>query len=159
MGTCYHNDVIGLQLLENAFVNPPLVICYDEIRQAYRDVADTGDKENPSFIQGNAPRTVLFPDSSVSGKLSYSLPVKIDSRFSGEIKATDLLVVGPNAMVDAHVTARHLKVEGKLIGNVQVIGCFEILPGGHFQGEAKVAELIIHTGAVFEGKGFILGGD
>jgi len=122
-------------------------------------VADSSNKENPSFIQANAPRTVLFPDSSISGKLSYNLPVKIDSRFSGEIKATDLLVVGPNAAIDARISARHLKVEGKLIGNVQVIGCFEILPGGHFQGEARVGELMIHPGAVFEGTGLILGGD
>ena len=122
-------------------------------------MADPANKENPSFIQSNAPRTVLFPDSSVSGKLSYSVPVKIDSRFSGEIKATELLVFGPNAIVDAHVSAKQLKVEGKLNGKVQVIGCFEILPGGHFQGEARVGELMIHPGAVFEGTGLILGGD
>lgn len=122
-------------------------------------MADTADKENPSFIQSSATRTVLFPNSSISGKLSYALPVKIDSRFSGEIKATELLVVGPNAIVDAHISARHLKVEGKLVGQVQVIGCFEIMPGGHFQGDAKVGELMIHPGAVFEGKGLIIGGD
>ena len=122
-------------------------------------MADAAGKENPSFIQSNAPRTVLFPDFSISGKLSYSVPVKIDSRFNGEIKATELLVVGPNAIIDAHISARHLKLEGKLIGNVQVIGCFEILSGGHFQGEARVGELMIHPGAVFEGTGLILGGD
>lgn len=121
-------------------------------------MANAADQENPSFIQGNAPRTVLFPDSSISGKLSYNLPVKIDSRFSGEVKATDLLVVGPNAQVDAHVSARQLQLEGKLVGNVQVIGCFEIMPGGHFQGEVRAGELRVHPGAVFEGKGRILGG-
>jgi cytoskeletal protein CcmA (bactofilin family) len=129
-----------------------------DLPEIYR-VADSASKETPSFIQGNAPRTVLFPDSSISGKLSYNLPVKIDSRFSGEIKATELLVIGRNAVVDAQISARHLKLEGKLIGNVQVIGCFEISPGGHFQGEARVGELTIHPGAVFEGTGLILGGD
>jgi cytoskeletal protein CcmA (bactofilin family) len=129
-----------------------------DLPEIYR-VTDSASKETPSFIQGNAPRTVLFPDSSISGKLSYNLPVKIDSRFSGEIKATELLVIGRNAVVDAQISARHLKLEGKLIGNVQVIGCFEILPGGHFQGEARVGELMIHPGAVFEGTGLILGGD
>jgi cytoskeletal protein CcmA (bactofilin family) len=129
-----------------------------DLPEIYR-VADSASKETPSFIQGNTPRTVLFPDSSISGKLSYNLPVKIDSRFSGEIKATELLVIGRNAVVDAQISARHLKLEGKLIGNVQVVGCFEILPGGHFQGEARVGELTIHPGAVFEGTGLILGGD
>jgi cytoskeletal protein CcmA (bactofilin family) len=110
----------------------------------------------PSFTQGT-PRTVLFPDSSISGKLSYNLPVKIDSRFNGEIKASDLLVVGANAQVEAQISARQLQIEGKLVGNVQVIGCLEILPGGRFQGEFKAGELKIHPGAVFEGKGKILG--
>lgn len=110
----------------------------------------------PSFIQGTV-RTVLFPDSAVSGRLNYNLPVKIDSRFSGEVKASDLLVVGPNAQVDARVSARHLQLQGRLVGNVQVLGCFEILPGGHFNGVVKAGELKIHPGAVFEGKGFVLG--
>jgi cytoskeletal protein CcmA (bactofilin family) len=120
-------------------------------------MAEKFDNGNRSLNQSGV-RTVLFPDSAISGKLSYNLPVKIDSRFTGEVKATDLLVVGPNAQVDAQISARHLLVEGRLAGNVQVMGCFEIMPGGEFRGEATAAELKIHPGAVFEGKGQILGG-
>jgi len=119
-------------------------------------MAEKSHNGKPSSVQG-APRTVLFPDSSVSGKLSYNLPVKIDSRFSGEIKANDLLVVGSNAQVDAHISARQLQVEGRLVGNAQVVGCFEILPGGRFQGEFKAGELKVHPGAVFEGNGKVVG--
>jgi cytoskeletal protein CcmA (bactofilin family) len=119
-------------------------------------MAEKLDNGKPPLAQG-APRTVLFPDSSISGKLSYNLPIKIDSRFTGEIKASDLLVVGANAQVDAHISARQLQVEGKLVGNVQVIGCFEIMPGGRFQGEFKVGELKVHPGAVCEGKGKVVG--
>ena len=119
-------------------------------------MAEKSHNGKPASVQG-APRTVLFPDSSVSGKLSYNLPVKIDSRFSGEIKANDLLVVGSNAQVDAHIFARQLQVEGRLVGNVQVVGCFEILPGGRFQGEFKAGELKIHPGAVLEGNGKVVG--
>jgi cytoskeletal protein CcmA (bactofilin family) len=111
-----------------------------------------------SFPTQGGVKTVLFPNSSISGKLSYNLPVKIDSRFTGELKADELLVIGANAQVDAYVSARQLQLEGKLSGNVQVIGCFEIMPGGRFQGEVKAAEIKIHPGAVFDGKGQILGG-
>jgi cytoskeletal protein CcmA (bactofilin family) len=86
----------------------------------------TGEVSTP--VQA-AVRTVLFPDSAISGKLSYDLPVKIDSKFTGEVKASDLLVVGANAHVEARVAARNLQLEGKLIGSVQVIGCFEISKG------------------------------
>jgi cytoskeletal protein CcmA (bactofilin family) len=33
----------------------------------------------------------------------------------------------------------------------------EILTGGYFQGDARVGELKVHPGAVFDGKGKILG--
>jgi cytoskeletal protein CcmA (bactofilin family) len=102
-------------------------------------------------------RTVLFPNSSISGKLSYTLPVKIDSRFTGELKSTDLLVIGSNAQVDAHVSARQIQLEGKLTGKIQVLGCFEIMPGGEFQGEVRAGAIKIHPGGVFDGKGQILG--
>ncbi len=71
-------------------------------------MAEASNKDNPSFIQGAAPRTVLFANSSISGKLSYNLPVKIDGHFTGEIKSTELLVIGSNAQVDAHMSARQV---------------------------------------------------
>jgi cytoskeletal protein CcmA (bactofilin family) len=118
---------------------------------------DPSDKDNPSFIQSATPRTVLFANSSISGKLSYNLPVKIDGNFTGEIKSTELLVIGANARVDAHISARQVRLEGKLVGSVQAMGCLEILTGGSFQGEARVGELKIHPGAVFDGQGKVLG--
>ena len=130
-------------------------LCYDLFEISWHE--ERASKDQPSFIQSNAPRTVLFPDSSISGKLRYNLPVKIDSRFIGEVKASDLLVIGSNAQVEAHVSAHQLRLEGKLVGNVQVIGCFEIMPGGRFQGEARAGELKVHPGAVFDGKAQILG--
>jgi cytoskeletal protein CcmA (bactofilin family) len=116
------------------------------------------EKENPSFMQGAAPRTVLFANSSISGKLSYNLPVKIDGNFTGEIKSTELLVIGSNAQVDAHISARQVHLEGKLVGSVQTMGCFELMPGGYFKGEARVGELRVHPGATFDGNGSVLGG-
>jgi len=124
----------------------------------YLFVAETTEKENPGLTQGTPPRTVLFANSSISGKLSYSLPVKIDGQFTGEIKSTELLVIGSSAQVDAHISARQVQLEGRLVGSVQAMGCFEVMPGGYFKGEARVAELRVHPGAVFDGNGKIIGG-
>jgi cytoskeletal protein CcmA (bactofilin family) len=119
-------------------------------------MSDTTEKDSAP-AQAGAPRTVLFANSSISGKLSYSLPVKIDGNFTGEIKTTELLVIGSNAQVDAHISARQVQLEGKLVGSVQAMGCLEVLPGGYFKGEARVAELRVHPGAVFDGTGRVLG--
>ena len=111
--------------------------------------------ENPSFLQ-ISPRTVLSPGTAISGKLSFNLPVKIDSRFKGEVKASELLVVGPNAEVEARISARHLQIEGSLVGTVHVTGWVEILPGGRFQGKIEAGKLRVHPGGVFEGEGDVM---
>ena len=110
------------------------------------------ERKDPFFLEPS-PRTVLSQGADVSGKLSFDLPVKIDSRFKGEVKASALLVVGSNAKVEAKISARHLRVEGSLVGRVRVEGWIEILPGGRLQGEIEAGKLKIHPGGVFEGKG------
>jgi cytoskeletal protein CcmA (bactofilin family) len=115
------------------------------------------ENENPSFLQ-EAPRTVLFPDSSVSGKLSFNIPVKIDSQFTGEVIATELLVLGPNAEVEARIAARDLQVEGKLDGNVCVSGWIQIMPGGRFRGKIEAGRLRVHPGGEFDGIGEVSNG-
>jgi cytoskeletal protein CcmA (bactofilin family) len=139
-----------------AFASRATMLCW-RANLEESNMADTNEKEKPSFIQGATPRTVLFANSSISGKLSYNLPVKIDGHFTGEIKSTELLVIGANAQVDAHISARQVQLEGKLVGSVQAMGCLEILTGGYFQGDARVGELKVHSGAVFDGKGSVLG--
>ena len=131
--------------------------CYSRRRFRIAAMAEKSATTDTALLVQGTVRTVLFPDSAISGRLSYDLPVKIDSKFTGEVKASDLLVVGANAHVEARVAARNLQLEGKLIGSVQVIGCFEILPGGHFKGDAQAAELRVHPGATFDGQGKITG--
>jgi cytoskeletal protein CcmA (bactofilin family) len=95
---------------------------------------------------------VLQQGAAVSGKLVFDLPVKIDGRFKGEVKAGALLVLGPNAEVTARISAGELRIEGNLTGMVRVDGWIEILPGGRFQGEIEGGKLKIHAGGSFEGK-------
>ncbi len=117
-------------------------------------MAGSPSRESLSFFHTSL-RTVLEAGSAVSGKLNYDLPVKIDGRFRGELKASDLLVLGPNADVNARITAGDLRVEGRLVGKIHVTGAIEILPGGQLHGELVAARLTVHDGAIFEGKGSI----
>lgn len=113
--------------------------------------------DNPAFLQVS-PRTVLSPGTAISGKLSFNQPVKIDSRFKGEVKASELLVVGVNAQVEAKISARHLQIEGSVVGTVHVTGWIEILPGGRLQGQIEAGRLRVYPGGVFEGKGQVTEG-
>ena len=115
-------------------------------------MATRESRQSASFLQNTSMRTVLSQGTDISGKLVFDLPVKIDSRFKGEVKASDLLVVGANAEVEARISARELQIEGSVVGKVRVSGLIEILPGGRLQGEIEAARLRVHAGGFFKGK-------
>ena len=50
-------------------------------------------------------RPSLGPDTAVSGRLSFTVPTRIDGRLRGEVRASDLLVVGEDAVVEGVVRA------------------------------------------------------
>jgi len=63
-------------------------------------------------VNGNAwqeVRVSLGPDAEVTGKLSFTVPTRIEGKLKGEVRATDLLVVGPQAIVHASVQAEKLR--------------------------------------------------
>src|SRR5207244_6784745 len=70
-------------------------------------------------VNGNAwqeVRVSLGPDAEVTGKLSFTVPTRIEGKLKGEVRATDLLVVGPQAIVHASVQAEKLIVLGEVRG-------------------------------------------
>ena len=97
-------------------------------------------------------RVSLGPDAEVTGKLSFATPTRIEGKLKGEIRASDLLVVGPQAIVQANVQADKLVVLGEIRGQVLGANRIEICAGGKLYGDVETKALVIHEGATFEGR-------
>ena len=97
-------------------------------------------------------RVSLGPDAEVTGKLSFATPTRIEGKLKGELRATDLLVVGAQAVVQANVQAEKLVVLGEVRGNVQGATRVEICNGGRLYGDIETKSLVVHEGATFEGR-------
>lgn len=96
-------------------------------------------------------RVSLGPDAEVTGKLSFATPTRIEGKLKGQIKASDMLVVGPHAQIEASVEADQLVVMGEIHGEVQATTRIEICNGGKVYGDVNTKTLVIREGAVFEG--------
>jgi len=96
-------------------------------------------------------RVSLGPDAEVSGKLSFVVPTRIEGKLKGEVRASDLLVIGPQAVVQASVRAEQLVVLGEVRGEVQGVARVEICSGGRVYGDVATKCLVIQEGATFEG--------
>src|SRR5438094_9217947 len=58
-------------------------------------------------------RVSLGPDAEVTGKLSFATPTRIEGKLKGELRASDLLIIGAQAVVQANVHAEKLIVLGR----------------------------------------------
>jgi cytoskeletal protein CcmA (bactofilin family) len=97
-------------------------------------------------------RVSLGPDAEVTGKLSFETATRIEGKLRGEIRASDLLVVGAEAVVNATVHAAKLVVLGEVRGEVLGAARVEICAGGRIFGDVQTKSLVIQDGATFEGK-------
>jgi len=96
-------------------------------------------------------RVSLGADAEVTGKLSFVSPTRIEGKLKGEVRSSDLLVVGPQAVVEASVRADTLVVLGEVRGEVLGASRVEICSGGRLFGDIETRAVVVQEGAVFEG--------
>ena len=96
-------------------------------------------------------RPSLGADTVVSGRLSFTVPTRIDGTLRGEVRASDLLVVGEDGYVEGTVRALKLVVLGEVRGDVQGAERVEIGPGGRLMGTVETHSLVVKEGGCLDG--------
>ncbi len=102
-----------------------------------------------------APLPVLRPslgtDTVVSGRLSFTVPTRIDGKLRGEVRASDLLVVGEDGFIEGVVRALKLVILGEVRGEVQGAESVEIGSGGRLMGTVETHSLVVKEGGCLDG--------
>lgn len=103
------------------------------------------------FIGFREVRTVLDGGTQVNGKLSFTAPTRIEGRLRGEVRATDLLEIGPSGVVQGSIWARTLVVAGEVRGQILGAERVEIQVGARVHGLVETRTLVIAEGGVLDG--------
>ena len=109
------------------------------------------DQDAKTVTTAQMPRPSLGSDTSISGRLSFTGPTRIDGRLRGEVRANELLVVGEDAIVEGVVRAAQLVVLGEVRGDVRGAERVEIAPGGRLMGSVEAQSLIVRAGGYLDG--------
>ncbi len=89
----------------------------------------------------------------VRGEVRGSEDLVIDGFVEGTISlAGSRLTVGPNAKVQANVSARDVIIQGTLNGNITATGRVELRSGATLIGDIQASRLSIEENAGFSGK-------
>jgi cytoskeletal protein CcmA (bactofilin family) len=94
----------------------------------------------------------IAADVAISGRISFPGNARIDGRLTGEVRAEALLVVGPTALLRADVRAHSLVLFGTIEGHVRQSDSVELKPGSRLIGGLEASRVIVHAGAIFEGR-------
>lgn len=96
--------------------------------------------------------SLLGPDSEFEGKLAFLGTVRVEGRFSGEVRSEGTLVVAAGGDVGGEIDVGRLIVAGGVArAEVTAREFVEIHPGGRLIGTVTTPSLQIEKGAVFDG--------
>lgn len=96
---------------------------------------------------GTFLRPSLGADTSVTGKLSFAAPTRIDGQLKGEVRATELLLIGAQGSVEGTVHAKALILEGAVRGDVIGTEWVEIHATGRLIGSVAAHRIEVQPGA------------
>lgn len=95
--------------------------------------------------------TVLGPDASFKGEMSFDGSMKIEGKFEGKITTKGKLGIGKGAQISGEVIVGQLNVEGSFKGNVMATERIELAASAHVLGDLRSTKLVVSEGATFVG--------
>lgn len=98
------------------------------------------------------PGTVVGANVKLQGTLRDTQDIIIYGQVEGEVISDETVTVEQDAAIKGPVSAKTVLLSGTIKGAVDAKEKLEIHPTGRLSGSVNTANLIVHSGAVFNGK-------
>ena len=95
--------------------------------------------------------TVLGPDASFKGELSFEKGMRLQGKFEGKINTPGRLYIAKEAKMGADVDAGSIIVEGDVEGNLSASDRIELKSSARYKGDLTASKLVVEEGAAFVG--------
>lgn len=97
------------------------------------------------------PSAFLGRGTRVSGKIAFEGAARIEGQVEGEVVASDSLLIGESAVLNAQISGGTIVIHGKVTGDITAAKRLEIRAPGRVYGNVTTPSLVIEEGVVFEG--------
>lgn len=118
-------------------------------------LADPPEPDERTFTPPDTATTVIGAGIRLKGELQGDGTLTMLGHFEGDIVLNGALHVGPDARVDANITAASIVIAGVVRGNLSANAQVEILPTGSLTGTVKSGSFAAADGATVKGEVWI----
>lgn len=95
--------------------------------------------------------TVLGPDATFKGELTFEKGLRLQGRFEGRINTQGRLHIAKEARLQADVEAGAIIVEGEARGNFVASDKIELKNTARYEGDLQAGKLVVDEGASLTG--------
>jgi cytoskeletal protein CcmA (bactofilin family) len=95
--------------------------------------------------------TILGPDASFKGDLTYEKGMRLQGKFEGNIMTPGRLHVSKEAKMQADVDAGAISVEGDVKGKLSANDRVELKQSARYEGDLTASKLVVDEGAILSG--------
>ena len=100
-----------------------------------------------------AMNTVIGKGTHIEGSIEVEQSLRIDGSFTGQLKASDTLIVGATGeLKDVTLEVKDAKIANKVNGNLTASNKVILESSSRFDGELTTKILAVEEGAYFTGK-------
>lgn len=100
--------------------------------------------------------TVIAAGTKLVGDLALSDNLHVDGNVEGTVKSDAEVSIGEQGIFDGDITAARVMISGRFTGNIDAER-LEIVSSGMVSGTVSVGQLVIESGAQFNGSSKIKG--
>lgn len=108
--------------------------------------------ENNLGDGSSGPGTVVGANVKLTGTISDVNDITVHGTIEGEIISDKTVVISETAAVKGPITAQIVSVSGRVDGAIVAHQKLELLPASQIKGSIHTQELLIKSGAIFNGK-------
>ena len=99
----------------------------------------------------NGTNNIIGEGSELKGNLSTASNIRLEGKVIGNIKSSSKVACGETSTVDGNVIAENAEIAGKITGKVNVTELLILKSSAVIQGDISSKNLIIESGATFNG--------
>tara|TARA_B100000925_G_scaffold260842_1_gene217202 strand:- start:128 stop:502 length:375 start_codon:yes stop_codon:yes gene_type:complete len=99
----------------------------------------------------NGSNNIIGEGSVLKGNLSTSGNIRLEGKVIGDISSDSKVACGDTSIVDGNVIAENAEIAGKVTGKVNVSELLILKSTASIHGDINTANLIIESGANFNG--------